>query len=74
MAQARPPVHGSSAARCWRASCAIWRGWKWGGPKPVHWHEGLWRGWTRDSVFDLLAPLVVCLLAAWLVSRYLPPL
>lgn len=53
---------------------AIWRGWKWGGPKPVRWHEGLWRGWTRDSVFDLLAPLVVCLLAAWLVSRYLPPL
>lgn len=51
---------------------AIGRGWTWGGPLPVRWHEGLWQGWSRDSLLDLLAPLVVCLLAAWLVSRYLP--
>lgn len=40
------------------------RDWQWGETPPVKWHEGLWRGWTHDSVLDLLAPLFVCLLAA----------
>jgi hypothetical protein len=50
---------------------AVFRGWKWGGPKPVRWHEGFWRGWTPDSVLDVLSPLLACWLIAWL-SRYCP--
>ncbi|ABY90387.1 hypothetical protein HAPgp19 [Halomonas phage phiHAP-1] len=47
------------------------RGWHWGQVPPVRWHEGFWRGWTRDSVLDVLSPLLACWLIAWL-SRYCP--
>ncbi|MGP9466736.1 hypothetical protein ACT3RU_06925 [Halomonas sp. TP35] len=40
------------------------RGWTWGEVPPVNWYEGAWRGWTVKSVFDVLAPLGACLLAA----------
>nr|WP_246392891.1 hypothetical protein [Halomonas organivorans] len=33
------------------------RGWQWGDPLPVRWHEGVWRGWTRDSAIDVAAPV-----------------
>ncbi|WP_422156417.1 hypothetical protein KV699_07255 [Vreelandella titanicae] len=47
------------------------REWQWGEVLPVGWHEGLWRGWTKDAVFDVMAPLVACLVFAWL-ARYCP--
>lgn len=47
------------------------RGWAWGQVPPVEWHEGVWRGWTEKSLFDVLSPLAACLLLAWL-SRYCP--
>lgn len=36
------------------------RGWQWGQTLPVKWWEGVIRGWTRDSAFDLLAPALIC--------------
>ena len=39
---------------------ALARGWVWGQRKPVAWHEGLWHGWSRDSILDVLTPIVVC--------------
>ncbi|MDQ7733747.1 hypothetical protein QT231_13625 [Halomonas sp. SpR1] len=44
------------------------RGWKWGEPLPVKWHEGVWRAWTSDSVYDVLVPLALCVLAALALS------
>ncbi|WP_447045331.1 hypothetical protein [Vreelandella sp. H-I2] len=46
------------------------RGWQWGEKLPVKWHEGIWKGWTRDSVLDVLAPLVACLLFAALTRSW----
>lgn len=43
------------------------RGWQWGQVLPVKWWEGFVRGWSRDSLLDLLAPVIVCLLVAWCV-------
>lgn len=47
------------------------RGWLWGDTLPVRWHEGLWRGWTLDSVLDIAAPVVACACAAWWLPRLL---
>lgn len=47
------------------------RGWTWGQVPPVNWYEGAWRGWTRKSFFDVLAPLFACVVIASL-SRYIP--
>lgn len=49
------------------------RGWVWGQAPPVKWYEGVWRGWTRKSVFDVVAPLLACVVIASL-SRYIPML
>ena len=41
---------------------AINRGWKWGEVKPVKWYEGFTKGWSTDSVLDVLSPLGVNIL------------
>lgn len=46
------------------------RGWTWGQVPPVNWYEGAWRGWTRKSFFDVLAPLFACSVIAS-ISRYI---
>ena len=45
------------------------RGWAWGETMPVAWYEGVWRGWTLKSVFDVLAPLAACALIAALAPH-----
>lgn len=39
---------------------ALQRGWQWGQTKPVAWHEGFLRGWSRDSFLDVLIPATAC--------------
>lgn len=39
---------------------ALARDWTWGETKPVAWHEGLWRGWSLDSLFDVGLPALFC--------------
>lgn len=43
---------------------ALSRGWVWGQKKPVHWFEGLLKGWSKDSVLDIALPVLACGLAA----------
>jgi len=40
------------------------RGWLWGEVKPVKWHEGLVKGWSRDSLLDVIVPTLTCLFFA----------
>lgn len=47
---------------------AIQRGWEWGETLPVGMFEGVWRGWTLDSVLDVLLPALACGLLAFLIG------
>jgi hypothetical protein len=42
----------------------IQRGWEWGETLPVGMFEGVWRGWTLDSVLDVLLPALACTIVA----------
>jgi len=42
---------------------AITRGWL-GEVKPVKWYEGLIKGWSRDSLLDVIVPTLTCLFFA----------
>lgn len=47
------------------------RGWQWGAVMPVRWHEGIWRGWSRDSALDVIAPALGCagvIIIGWLLG------
>lgn len=46
----------------------IQRGWEWGETLPVGMFEGVWRGWTLDSVLDVLLPALACELLAVMVG------
>lgn len=46
----------------------IQRGWEWGETLPVGMFEGVWRGWTLDSVLDVLLPALACAVVAIVVS------
>jgi len=38
---------------------AVQRGWRWGqGAKPVKWYDGIIGGWSKDSLLDLIFPLI----------------
>ncbi|MGO2007821.1 MULTISPECIES: hypothetical protein [Halomonadaceae] len=43
---------------------AVQRGWEWGQTLPVGIFEGVWRGWTLDSVLDVILPALACTVAA----------
>ncbi|WKD30244.1 hypothetical protein NDQ72_09980 [Halomonas sp. KG2] len=43
---------------------AVQRGWEWGQTLPVGIFEGVWRGWTLDSVLDVVLPALACTVAA----------
>ena len=40
---------------------ALDRDWQYGQRKPVAWHEGVTRGWSVDSVLDVVVPGLACL-------------
>lgn len=42
----------------------IQRGWEWGETLPIGMFEGVWRGWTLDSVLDVLFPALACTVVA----------
>ncbi|MDL4863784.1 hypothetical protein NPJ88_015725 [Halomonas elongata] len=45
----------------------IRRGWRWGQRLPVAFWEPIFRGWSRDSALDIIAPVIaVAGLAYWL--------
>ena len=46
----------------------IQRGWEWGEALPVGMFEGVWGGWTLDSVLDVLLPALACGVLALAVS------
>ncbi|MDQ7734145.1 hypothetical protein QT231_15640 [Halomonas sp. SpR1] len=46
----------------------IHRGWAWGETLPVGMFEGVWHGWTLDSVLDVLLPALACGLLALLIG------
>ncbi|MEL7967574.1 hypothetical protein AAG587_14440 [Vreelandella neptunia] len=46
----------------------IQRGWEWGETLPVGMFESVWRGWTLDSVLDVLLPALACGLLAVMVG------
>lgn len=46
----------------------IQRGWEWGETLPVGMFEGVWRGWTLDSVLDVLLPALACGVVALVLS------
>jgi len=49
---------------------AVQRGWRWGqSEKPIKWYEGIVSGWSKDSLLDLIFPLiaVVFVTAGWRV-------
>lgn len=46
----------------------IQRGWEWGETLPVGMFEGVWRGWTLDSVLDVLLPALACGLLALMIG------
>lgn len=48
---------------------AIHRGWEWGETLPVGMFEGVWQGWTLDSILDVALPGLACLLLATLASQ-----
>ncbi|MCD6003296.1 MAG: hypothetical protein J7L56_10600 [Halomonas sp.] len=43
---------------------AVQRGWEWGQTLPVGIFEGVWRGWTLDSVLDVVLPALTCTVVA----------
>ncbi|MGP5016993.1 hypothetical protein ACTXPD_08225 [Vreelandella alkaliphila] len=43
---------------------AVQRGWEWGKTLPVGIFEGVWRGWTLDSVLDVVLPALACTVVA----------
>ncbi|ASK18989.1 MULTISPECIES: hypothetical protein [unclassified Halomonas] len=43
---------------------AVQRGWEWGQTLPVGIFEGVWRGWTLDSVLDVVLPALACTVVA----------
>ena len=47
---------------------AITRDWLWGEVKPVKWYEGLIKGWSSDSLLDVIVPSLVCLLVVGTVN------
>jgi hypothetical protein len=50
---------------------AIDLGWSWGEVKPVKWHEGIVKGWSNDSILDLIVPALVCLFVVGLANIFL---
>ena len=46
----------------------IQRGWTWGETLPIGMFEGVWRGWTLDSVLDVLLPALACGLLAYMIE------
>ncbi|MGE6607409.1 hypothetical protein ACQKE4_12950 [Halomonas sp. NPDC076908] len=46
----------------------IQRGWEWGETLPVGIFEGVWRGWTLDSVLDVVLPALACSLVVAVLS------
>ncbi len=43
---------------------AVLRGWEWGQTLQVGIFEGVWRGWTQDSVLDVVLPALACTVVA----------
>ena len=39
---------------------AVQRGWEYGQAMPVKWYEGMTKGWSADSVLDILLPCAAC--------------
>jgi len=46
------------------------RGWVYGQPLPVKWHEGVTTGWSTDSVLDVLFPFMACTAFPFLLTRF----
>jgi len=44
------------------------RGWVWGETLPVKWWEGIAKGWSRDSVLDVVTPALLCALLAVVIT------
>ncbi len=47
---------------------AVARGWEWGQTQPVGLFEGVYKGWHLDSILDVLAPALTCLLVALIAT------
>jgi len=50
----------------------VQRGWEWGETLPVGMLEGVWRGWTLDSVLDVAFPALACTAVAIAIKLIKP--
>ena len=39
------------------------RGWSYGEVYPIKWYEGLVKEWSKDSILDVIAPIIATILA-----------
>lgn len=51
---------------------AVRKGWRWGdGPKPIKWYDGIVGGWSKDSILDMLLPVIAVALFSiiWFIYK-----